>query len=129
MMLPLNVVLLIALAVALFSGSGAAFVTSHVMQTKIATIERDDAIKAKDDTQAVLDQFTKDAKVVHAAAVKAQTDVAGVNDQLSLIRKGLQNAKTTKAAPALPADCAPDAIRVRSLADSVNTVNRAVAGQ
>lgn len=122
-MIPFNLVVIIALVTALVSGFGSWFVTDGLADAEIAAIEKRHAEQERDDATAALTQFKEDAKVIHDAAEKAQLDLSAVNAELVKIRKG------RKDAPPLPPDCVPEPVRMRSLSDSVDATNRAIAGR
>lgn len=119
----MQLVYIAALVSALVSGLATWFITDTFADAEIAAINQKHMAQERDDATAALKQFKDAAQRINDAADRAQLDLTDVNAKLDLIRKGRKNA------PSLPADCNPDGIRVRSLSDSINTTNRAIAGQ
>lgn len=119
-MMPLNLVAVIALISALASSLGTWMVTSAVKNGELATLEKQVAERDLSTTVASLNELTGAMQSVHDAATRAATEIGATKTTLANIKKELQHA------PPLPVDCSPDAIRMRSLTDSVNTVNRAL---
>lgn len=119
--------------IALFVGAAAAIAIGfgagwHVNGWRLAAeIERLQAQHEKgraDQAQAALDDLTAAAGNIKAAADGAHIDFAGLDKKLELIRRDFRDAKPSP----LPADCRPDAVRVRKLSAAADAVDEAIAG-
>lgn len=119
----IKAVLLVALGVLLFAAGW------HVNGWRLnGQIEQLKAARAADQAvqaTAALADLTAAADKINKAAGSAHVDVAGLNTKLDQIRKDFRDAKP---AP-LPADCRPDAVRVRELAAAADAVDQAVTRQ
>lgn len=63
------------------------------------------------------------AVAMRASADDVRRSSTALKDNMAAITKGLKNA------PALPADCKPDAVRVRGLREAYDTAKRSASGQ
>lgn len=93
---------------------------------KDATIATAEAAKAKGEATAAgaeLTQFKAAAAVITAAASDAHADNTITARELRAIRMEMKNAKP------LPADCVPDAGRLRQRNAAIEAYNRAATGQ
>jgi hypothetical protein len=111
---------------ALLAAVGACYVTSLGYRLTIATLQREQAAAAAKDAQAVLAQFEGDASRIHAAADRFSGIQDTLGRQLDVISKDFHSA--IKIHP-LPADCVPDAERLRQLTQAVAAANAAAGGQ
>lgn len=98
----------------------ACLLTSIPYRLTIAQMQRDKANDALAAADTALKQFTTDANTIHGAAVSFGSIRDDLNAKLSTISKDFNAA--IKAHP-LPADCAPDAVRLRSLANAIAATN------
>jgi len=92
---------------------------------EIADLKREAADKRADDSIATLKDLTAAAKNVATAANGYVTARSDLTAAMTAITEDLQNVQ--KNMP-LPADCRPDAGRLRSLQSAVDAANRAAAG-
>lgn len=113
-------------ACAVLSALLATAATATVYRLTIAQMERDQASAALVAANNALSQFTADANAIHGAAVS----FGGIRDELGskLATISRDFDRATKAAP-LPADCKPDVVRLRALANAVAATNSAAGLQ
>ena len=76
--------------------------------------------------QASADHYADASKKVNDSANEYLRNTEQLKKQIAELKKELANAKKNNP---LPADCRPDADRLRVLAEAVHTANRAAAGQ
>ena len=76
--------------------------------------------------QSNVDHFRDATKMVNETATEHVRNTDELNKQIAELKKELAHAKKNRP---VPADCKPDADRLRVLAEAVHTANRAAAGQ
>lgn len=117
---------LLAAAVLALAGGGFGagwFVNGALKDAEISQIRESQAIARADEAERSLQEFSQAAAGLRTSA-----------DQLLRIRKTLGaqiatlNTELTHAPP-LPADCLPDALRVRTLDAAIDAANAAIIGQ
>jgi len=86
---------------------------------KLARVERDRAQERADAARAALDQLISVIDTVAAAGRRAAAIGPALTAEINKLTGALKDA------PPLPDDCRPDAVRMRSLKDSVRATNRA----
>lgn len=114
------------LASAAVAAFAATYLTSMSYRITIAEMERDKANDGLVAANTVLKQFTADVGAIHSAAVSFGGIQADLDTQLRNASKDFHVA--IKAHP-LPADCKPDAVRLRSLANAITATNSAAGLQ
>lgn len=116
-----------ALVVGLVAGAAGAKLwyagTVADLKIEIANLKKDNAEAISQASQVALSDYKVAADTIKAAALGAQTDLAGVNAQLAAIRKAQKNAPP----PPLPADCKPGPVRLRNLAETAAAADQAIA--
>lgn len=116
-----NVVsVLVSAAVA---AGGAWLVQGWRYEAKISNIEREQASLEAEAAKRAVKTLHTDIDRISAAAKEAMQVAPALTAQVNTLSKALKNATP------LPADCFPDADRVRSLTESVRAANRAATGQ
>ena len=110
---------------ALLAAGGSYYVTALAYRLTIAGLQRDRAQTIAKDSQMALAQFQGDAGRIHAAAERFSSLQDGLNQRFDALSKDFQNA--IKAHP-LPADCVPDAVRLRRLTEAVAAANASAGG-
>lgn len=112
------------------SGIGAAalscYLTSLGYRLTISQMERAKADAGLAAANTVLAQFTADADAIHGAAVSFGGIQAELSGKLTTISRNFNVA--IKAHP-LPADCKPDAVRLRALSGAIAATNTAAGLQ
>jgi hypothetical protein len=92
---------------------------------EIATIEKNQADARADASDAALADLTFATGVIREQAEKAQTARLDFQTDLNVISKELRD-EIRKNKP-LPVDCRPDADRVRSLGNAIDSADKAIA--
>lgn len=115
-----------ALLAALLSGGAAFYFTALGYRLTIAQMERDKANAGIAAANKALVQFEMDSAAIHSAAAAFGTTQDNLSGKLATISKEFHAA--IKAAP-LPADCKPDAVRLRQLAAAIAATNTAAGIQ
>lgn len=110
-----------ALIAAALSAGTAWQVQAWRADARVAVLQKGVSDNAATQARAALDDLTAAAANINKAAAAAQADNKALAVQLAAIRKDLKNAKP------LPADCKPDADRLRSLTRAVEASNAAAA--
>ena len=110
-----------ALMAATLSATTAWQVQAWRFDTRIAVLEKGVSDSVATQARAALDDLAAAAANINKAAAAAQADNKALAVQLANFRKDLKNAKP------LPADCKPDADRLRSLTRAVEATNAATA--
>ena len=110
-----------ALIAAALSAGTAWQVQAWRADARIAVLQKDMSDNAATQARAALDDLSAAAANINIASAAAQADNKALAIQLAAIRKDLKNAKP------LPADCKPDADRLRSLTRAVEASNAAAA--
>jgi hypothetical protein len=93
------------------------------LHTEIAEMKTTAATERADSAGTALANLTEAATIIRDQATRAGTDVTALKGQLATIQKEIKNANP------LPADCKPDAQRVRRLAASAGAVDAAITRQ
>lgn len=107
---------------ALLAAGATFYVTSQGYRLAIAGMQRDQARAAAQEAQVSLAQFESDISRIHAAADRFSGIQDMLGQQFDIISRDFHNA--IKVHP-LPADCVPDAVRLRQLAQAVAAANAA----
>lgn len=115
-----------AAVAALLAGGAACYLTSLGYRLTLAQIERDHANAAVTAANQALTQFETDAAAIHGAAESFGIAQDDLNGKLATISKEFHAA--IKATP-LPADCKPDAVRLRKLSAAIAATNTAAGFQ
>jgi len=111
---------------ALLAAGGTYYVASLGYRLAIAGMQRDQAQATAKDSQAALALFQSDAGSIHDAAERFSRQQINLDQQFNSISKDFHRA--IQAHP-LPADCVPDADRLRRLTQAVTAANATVGGQ
>lgn len=110
----------IIIAVCLIAGFTAGWLVNGWRLAADSTTEKLSAVQAN------ADHFVDVSKMVNEAATEHASKTYKLEEKIKELQKELADAKRNRP---LPADCRPDADRLRVLADAVHTANRAAAGQ
>lgn len=100
------------------------YVQGTRMEARLASVKLEQSKEETKQADAAMADLVSAAKTITEAAVSAQLDVSGVNAKLDQIRRDMKNEKPKP----LPADCKPDAPRMRTLAAATDAVDQAIAG-
>jgi hypothetical protein len=111
---------------AVLAGGVAWYATSLPYKAEIANMKAAQAQSIAANAQAALKQYAGDAATINAAANGLIAIEQGLNSKFGSLTLDL--ASHEKAVP-LPADCKPDAFRLRVLSDAVAAANAAAAGR
>lgn len=104
-------------------GFGAAwYVQGLRADARVADLQRNQAEADADAARSDLKNWQRNAQAVTNAASAALATNAGTARTLAALRKGMINAKP------LPADCRPDADRLRRRNEAIDAYNRAAVG-
>ena len=110
----------IIIAACLIAGFTAGWIANGWRMSADSTTEKLSAV------QAGADHFRDATKMVNETAIEHVRNTDELNKQIAELKKELAHAKKNRP---VPADCRPDADRLRVLVDAVHTANRAAAGQ
>lgn len=102
--------------------AGGGYAVSVVYGARIAQMERDKAAEDKARAIADLKQYRDIADQVQAAARDMLKGSEALNGQIDVVVKDLKNVQAKKP---LPANCKPDAGRVRNLDSAIAAANSA----
>lgn len=111
---------------ALLAAGASYYLTALGYRLTIAQMEKAQANAAVIAATRALTQFEADSAAIHGAAIAFGTAQDDLNGKLATISKDFHAA--IKAAP-LPADCKPDAVRLRQLSAAVAATNSAAGFQ
>ena len=96
------------------------------LKTEISEIKAEHSEENAQRSQVALTDLQADAKLIHDAATGYAAIQSTLSGKMDLIRKDLKNAQAQKP---LPAGCAADADRLRSLKAAVSATNEAAAAR
>lgn len=112
---------LVGFLLALAAAAGAATYITHNADTVVLQkVQLDDSKAQTASISASLSQLQSFIANIHTADTGYQADLDAIKDQFALLKKELHDA-TLKP---LPADCRPDAGRLRVLTDAVASANK-----
>jgi hypothetical protein len=111
---------------ALLAAGATYYVAAMGYRLTVAGLQRDQAQASARDSQIALAQFQDDAGRIHAAAERFSGLQARFDQQFDTLSKDFHSAIQNHP---LPADCVPDAVRLRRLTDAVAAANAAAGGE
>lgn len=113
-----------ALMIALASAAGASwYVTHNIDAAKLEAVELADSKAQTANISASLTQLQGFIATMHSADADYNSKLDAINAQFANLKQELSNATHTP----LPADCKPDAGRLRVLSDAVSAANASPA--